>query len=230
MINVNWKSSILNLIQGTPKDKQYQAFQNIHQGISTVQQAVQSLSIGSENLSPIQGSSQIFQFKNAPSIVYVNGVAKVSGRDYSIKNNFVHFFSPVMGASVSTSYLGQNGNSAGLIVPSNGSGSGTTTILNGLVGAITLVAGPNISIVVTGQNIQISATGGSSTNFADNEVPTDSGDHQNYTLVNSPTPPGSLILSVNGLIQDAGSDFVLTANAIALTSPMTGNILAWYRY
>jgi len=70
--------------------------------------------------------------------------------------------------------------------------------------------------------------------FSDAEVPTDSGDHQHFTLAHSPNPTASLILVLNGLVQNpgAGNDYTLSGAAITLAAALsvTFALLAWYRY
>jgi hypothetical protein len=67
--------------------------------------------------------------------------------------------------------------------------------------------------------------------FADGETPTDSGDHQHFGLIRVPVPALSLILPLNGIVQNQGQDYTLSGNQItfanALTPPFT--LLAWYR-
>ena len=71
-------------------------------------------------------------------------------------------------------------------------------------------------------------------NFADNVIPTDSGDHQNFMLPSTPDPPESLELYLNGVQQQegVGEDFVLSTNSITLSAPVSGSdtLQAWYRY
>jgi hypothetical protein len=68
-------------------------------------------------------------------------------------------------------------------------------------------------------------------NFSDSETPADSGDHQHFSLAGVPAPGGSLILSVNGMVQNQGADYTLSGNQLtfssALVPPFT--LLAWYR-
>ena len=75
-------------------------------------------------------------------------------------------------------------------------------------------------------------------NFADNVSPVDSGDHQNFTLPNTPVPSLSLQLFLKGddyysqyLFPD-GVDYTLTGASIALNSALTGTfyLKASYRY
>lgn len=78
--------------------------------------------------------------------------------------------------------------------------------------------------------------GGSSINFADEEVPSGTINSSNvtFTLAHSPVPAAGLLLYLNGLLQHQGSgkDYTLSANTITFTvAPTTGDILlAWYRF
>jgi hypothetical protein len=76
-------------------------------------------------------------------------------------------------------------------------------------------------------------------NFADNIIPVDSGDHQHFTLPNTPAPAASLILVLRGadyptqpLLQGGGLDYTLSGAAITMTSAITGTfeLRAFYRY
>lgn len=72
-------------------------------------------------------------------------------------------------------------------------------------------------------------------NFADGERPSGAVDGVNkvFTLVHVPTPPDSLVLSNNGLIQvGEGNDFTLLVNVITFAvAPVAGAaVLASYRY
>lgn len=75
---------------------------------------------------------------------------------------------------------------------------------------------------------------GTAINFADNETPSGSINSSNatFTLAHTPSPAGSLILVVNGVIQKTTTDFSLSTATITMVSaPTTGDwILAWYRY
>jgi hypothetical protein len=75
---------------------------------------------------------------------------------------------------------------------------------------------------------------GSST-FVDAEVPAGAinGSNASFTLANTPNPAASLTLFLNGLLQDQGVDYTLSANMITFATdatPQTGDILvASYR-
>lgn len=73
--------------------------------------------------------------------------------------------------------------------------------------------------------------GGSSTNFADSEAPTDSGDHTNFTLANTPTV-GSVKLYRGGARQQVTGDYTISGGTLTLSySLQTGEVLlADYRY
>jgi len=76
--------------------------------------------------------------------------------------------------------------------------------------------------------------GGSSPNFADQEIPGGAvnGVNTEFTLANAPSPPASLRLVQNGLILESGVDFTLSDQTITFgTAPSGGDtLLAWYRY
>lgn len=77
------------------------------------------------------------------------------------------------------------------------------------------------------------ALGGSSVNFADNEVPSgvQNGVNTTFTLANTPTS-GTLHLYYNGIRQKITDDFTLTGNTITTTSPPASldTLLADYKY
>ncbi len=71
--------------------------------------------------------------------------------------------------------------------------------------------------------------------FADNETPTGTINSSNdtFTLANSPSPAGSLVLILNGAVQTAGGvDYTLTGNSIVyVNAPETGMAhIAFYRF
>ena len=83
----------------------------------------------------------------------------------------------------------------------------------------------------------ISAVGGGSANFADNETPSGAlnGINQTYTLAHTPSPGGSLLLVYNGVIQLQGTDYTLSTATITFTNAKPNSSLnewirAWYRY
>jgi len=82
--------------------------------------------------------------------------------------------------------------------------------------------------------LQSQASSNKTPKFEDHEIPVDLGDHQNFTLVNSPNPSASLILTLNGQVQQQGegNDYTLSGNAITFFSPLTDPVilLAWYRH
>lgn len=105
-----------------------------------------------------------------------------------------------------------------------GGASGVTS-LNALVGALSLIAGPNITITPAGLSIQISATSVVVPVFAPPETPTDSGDHQNFTLTQTPNPSTNLALYLNGMwqLQGVGDDYTLSGNTITLANALSGS-------
>jgi len=86
---------------------------------------------------------------------------------------------------------------------------------------------------VDGTSAPCGSTG--SANFIDAETPggTINGANNAFTLANAPNPPASLTLFLNGLLQDQGVDYSLSANAITFATgatPQTGdNLIASYR-
>lgn len=83
--------------------------------------------------------------------------------------------------------------------------------------------------------LQVKGGGPSSPSFADAEVPSGTVDGVNaaFTLANAPSPVGSLMLFVNGVLQKAGGvDYTLSGTGITLgTAPLSGALLiAYYRY
>ena len=81
-------------------------------------------------------------------------------------------------------------------------------------------------------------SGGSSVQFADAITPTDTGDHQHFTLPNAPNPAASLQLILKGTdyfnqpLSPGGVDYTLSGSSIILNNVLTGsfNLLAWYRH
>lgn len=85
----------------------------------------------------------------------------------------------------------------------------------------------------TTHRVLVDATGGLS--FADSETPSGAinGSNVTYTLAHTPSPAGSLILTVNGqVLAPVGVDFTLSTATITMnTAPPSGSsVLAWYRY
>jgi hypothetical protein len=76
--------------------------------------------------------------------------------------------------------------------------------------------------------------GGGSPHFSDAEVPSGAinGTNVTFTLLNSPTPPASAFLTLNGVVQSEGIDYTLSGQTISFTiAPVTGDqLIAWYRY
>lgn len=75
-----------------------------------------------------------------------------------------------------------------------------------------------------------------SVQFADAEVPNGTIDGSNaaFNLTSAPSPPLSLILVRNGLIQKQGSDYTLSGASVSFVSgatPQPGDtLMAWYRH
>jgi len=81
----------------------------------------------------------------------------------------------------------------------------------------------------------LSGPPGPDVNFADCEIPSGSADGMNkdFTLTHSPNPATSLMLHMNGMLQQGeGNDYTLTGNVIHFeTAPVAeSTILASYRY
>ncbi len=77
----------------------------------------------------------------------------------------------------------------------------------------------------------------STPNFADNETPSGSlnGSNQTFTLAHTPSPAGSLVLVLNGVVLLQGTDYTLSTATITLTNatPNSSNnewLKAWYRH
>jgi hypothetical protein len=71
--------------------------------------------------------------------------------------------------------------------------------------------------------------------FADNETPggTIGGGNVTFTLAHAPSPAGSLILSLGGLVQwqNVAGDYTLSGSTITFaTAPTSGPLVAWYRF
>lgn len=81
-----------------------------------------------------------------------------------------------------------------------------------------------------------SSGGGVLPSFSDAEVPSGSinGVNRSFTLAFNPSPAASLELYLNGLLMDAGTDYVLVGQAVTFmtaSTPQTGDLLlASYRY
>jgi hypothetical protein len=73
-----------------------------------------------------------------------------------------------------------------------------------------------------------------SPDFSDAETPSGAinGTNTTFELLNSPNPPASLFLTLNGNVQTEGVDYLLTSQTIDFVNPpVTGDtLLAWYRY
>ena len=66
--------------------------------------------------------------------------------------------------------------------------------------------------------------------FKWNIVPTDSGDHQNYTLPVAPNPAGSLNVFVNGQKITPTSDYSVTATALVLVVALAADDIIYVNY
>lgn len=100
--------------------------------------------------------------------------------------------------------------------------------------AFGVVKPDNTTITISG-GVITAIGGGSSPNFADEEVPSGSinGSNVTFTLAHPPSPAASLILSLAGLVQwqNASGDYTLSGATITFgTAPAVGPLLAWYRY
>jgi len=83
--------------------------------------------------------------------------------------------------------------------------------------------------------------GGGGVSYSDSETPTDSGDHQQFTLANTPNPAASAIGVLEGTNYPSqvlllGVDYTLSgasvtlSNAIDVSDGATFNLRFWYRY
>ena len=88
---------------------------------------------------------------------------------------------------------------------------------------INFIEGSNMTITTyqTGDqmNVQFTSTGASGGTIADEEVPTDSGDHTNFTIAHTPNT-GTFKLYRGGARQQSGVDYTLTGTALVLTTPL----------
>jgi hypothetical protein len=66
--------------------------------------------------------------------------------------------------------------------------------------------------------------------FADAEVPARLAATGALVLAHAPQPPLSLILTLNGIVQQAGKDFIVKGNLLSLPITATDAVQAWYRY
>lgn len=70
--------------------------------------------------------------------------------------------------------------------------------------------------------------------FADGETPAGAVNGVNtvFTLAHAPNPAGSLLLTLNGVVQKAGADYTLAGSTVTFfVPPASGDSLeAWYRY
>jgi hypothetical protein len=138
-------------------------------------------------------------------------------------------------ASIGRLFLFLNGTTGGhnLIVQVTGAPGATVTV-SPTAGLILLYSdGTNVT--------EVSGTGGgSSPNFADAETPSGScnGSNTSFSLANSPSPAGSLILvqrtaaGVGSVLFAGGVDYTLSGASITtVNAPASGDsLLAWYRH
>ena len=84
-------------------------------------------------------------------------------------------------------------------------------------------------------SLETPSAGGSFAAFQDAETPsgTINGSNDTFTLATAPNPSSSLVLTKNGVVQEAGSDYTLSSATITFLAgavPQSGdNLLAWYR-
>lgn len=100
---------------------------------------------------------------------------------------------------------------------STGGGSGVTS-LNGLTGALTLVAGANITITPLGSNITIASTAGGGTEAQETPAGLINSANTAFTLANLPIADASVKLYLDGLILEQGVEYTLAGAAITMTA------------
>lgn len=94
-MKVEWKSKILNLVQENKKDRTYQAFQDIHDGLNKVKSAVESTKINTSTpFGNADGTNAIFRADQEPAFMVVNGTVMINGTDFTYKNGYITFFTP----------------------------------------------------------------------------------------------------------------------------------------
>ena len=118
--------------------------------------------------------------------------------------------------------------------PTKGPGfsAGRAALINSSGGLEAVLGNPSDCVMVDGSS---GPCGGGSPQFSDGEVPGGIVDGANatFTLANPPTPSTSLVLFRNGIAQQPGVDYTLTASSIQFLTggiPQPGDaLLAWYR-
>jgi len=100
----------------------------------------------------------------------------------------------------------------------------------------TIIGRGGVKVEYYGKVVTISLSNdGSSITFVDGEVPEGlvDGNNKDFTLSRTPSPPMSLMLHVNGLLQQGGgNDYSVSGNVVHFTSAPTADstLLASYRY
>lgn len=98
---------------------------------------------------------------------------------------------------------------------------------------VAVVQNPKVSAIEIDPVVTTTSNGPS---FADEETPTGTinGVNTSFTLANAPNPAASLLLILNGLVLQQGSDYSLSGNTITFLGaalPQTGDtLLAFYRH
>jgi hypothetical protein len=95
--------------------------------------------------------------------------------------------------------------------------------------------GAGVSASAVGADVTATIAGGAGAAYAYDEVPTGAidGNNTTYTLANTPSPAGSLILQLNqGFpIHGAGNDYTLSGSTITMSvAPPTGSVLVAKQY
>ena len=113
-----------------------------------------------------------------------------------------------------------------------GYSAGRTALINSSGQLEAVIGNPSDCVMVDGSS---GPCGGGAPQFVDGEVPggTLDGVNATFTLANAPSPPTSLALFRNGVVQQPGVDYTLTGSTVqflAGATPQPGDTLtAWYR-
>lgn len=110
--------------------------------------------------------------------------------------------------------------------PVTSGGAGGVTTLNGESGDVVLVAGANITITPSGQNITISASeAAGQTTFIHTLSPTDI-TNKFITLPITPSAPTLVLLTVvGGPMQSYGTDYIVSTNTLGWSGLFLDGVL-----